>query len=167
MGRTGRRTWVKLHTHGILHGSVSYQLTEAEQIIWVKLICLAGECNRDGQISDNDGRPYPHLFIAHELHCTEELLESALFKCNDEGRTTEDETGIHITNWSVYQSEYQRQKPYRDEKEHGKKMFKKCPQCKFKAETDEIHCPKCAKDGKKVELEKDYAGGKFGHIVKH
>ena len=31
----------------------------------------------------------------------------------EEGRITEDESGIHITNWKLYQSEYDRQKSYR------------------------------------------------------
>ena len=119
----GRRTWIKLHTHGILHGSISYQLNDAEQSVWVKLLCLAGECNRDGQISDNDGRPFPHGFIAHEIHTVLELLETTLNKCIEEGRITEDGSGIHITNWATYQSEYQRQKPYRHPKEGDPDRF--------------------------------------------
>lgn len=165
MGRTGRRTWIKLHTHGILHGSVSYQLSEAEQIIWVKLLCMAGECNRDGQISDNDSRPYPHDFIAHELHTEMELLESTIKKCTEEGRITENESGMHITNWTVYQSEYQRQKPYREQKERGENTYKKCNVCKWKGKTADINCPKCAEKGKTSELEKDFKGGKYGHMV--
>ena len=114
---SGRRTWIKLYCYGRLHGSVVYQLTEAEQSIWDKLLCYAGLIGREGQISDNDNRPFPHSFIAHELHTTEELLESTLEKCKAEGRITEDEHGIHITNWQAYQSEYDRQKPYREDKD--------------------------------------------------
>jgi hypothetical protein len=100
------------------------------------------------------------------MHSDLEVLESTLLLCIDEGRISEDETGIHITNWTIYQSEYQRQKPYRDEKGRGKKTFKKCTECKYKAETEEIYCPDCAKKKKEVKLIKDYSGGKFGHIVK-
>ncbi len=64
-------------------------------------------------IADRDKRPYPHPYIAHELHINEELLERTLGKCKAEGRLTENEHGIYITNWSAYQSEYDRQKPYR------------------------------------------------------
>jgi len=160
MGRTGKRTWIKLHTHGMLHGSVSYQLSEAEQAIWVKLLCLAGECNRDGQISDNDGRPYPHLFISHEIHTTLELLETTLHMCTQEGRITEDESGIHITNWSVYQSEYQRQLPYRQEKKvkiASETLY--CTVCGYATPYDQQtktweYCPLCTKKGKKSKLEK-------------
>ena len=114
MGRTGKRTWIKLHCHGRLHGSIVYQLEEAEQSVFDKLLCFAGECNRDGQISDNDGRPFPREHIAHELHTTLTLLETTLDKCITEGRITENGAGLNITNWFTYQSEYQRQKPYRD-----------------------------------------------------
>lgn len=116
MGRTGARAWIKLHCHGRLHGSIVYQLEEAEQSVFDKLLCFAGECNRDGQISDNDGRPFPKDHIAHELHTSMELLESTLEKCIKEGRIAENGTGLHITNWATYQSEYQRQKPYRGKK---------------------------------------------------
>jgi DnaD/phage-associated family protein len=121
-GNAGRR-WIKLYTRGRLHGSIVYQLEEAEQSVWDKLLCFAGEINRDGQISDNDGRPLPHSFIAHELHTTLELLESTLKKCGEEGRISENDNGIHITNWKEYQSEYERQKPYRE----GKKAKEQLP----------------------------------------
>jgi len=71
----------------------------------------------DGLITDKDERPYPHPFIAHELHISEELFERTLDKCKEEGRITENDKGIRITNWVVYQSEYQRQKPYRQGKQ--------------------------------------------------
>ncbi|MBA7563515.1 hypothetical protein ES708_05174 [subsurface metagenome] len=109
----GKRTWIKLYCYRRLHGSVVYQLTEAEQSVWDKLLCLAGLSSYEGMISDNDGRAYPHSFIAHELSTTIELFESTLAKCIEEGRLSEDEHGIHVTNWAAYQSEYQRQKPYR------------------------------------------------------
>lgn len=113
----GKRTWIKLYCYQRLHGSVSYQLTEEEQSVWDKLLCLAGLCSyQEGLISDNDGRPFPHLHIAQEIHTSEELLASTLKKCENEGRISENENGIHITNWAAYQSEYERQKPYREAK---------------------------------------------------
>lgn len=108
------RKWIKLYCYERLHGSVSFQLTEAEQSVWDKILCLTGLCSISGSISDNSGRAYPHDFIIHELHVNEKLFESALLKCKSEGRISEDEAGIHITNWDKYQSEYNRQKPYQD-----------------------------------------------------
>jgi len=107
------RRWVKLYCYERLHGSVSYQLTEAEQSIWDKLLCLAGLCGNDGIIADHDLRAYPREFIIHELHAELGVFESTMTKCIQEGRITEDAQGIRITNWHKYQSEYDRQKRYR------------------------------------------------------
>ena len=115
MGRT-RRQWVKVYCYELLHGSVSYQLSEAEQSVWVKLLCFAGLCGNDGLIADHDLRPFPHPFIIHEIHTSEDMFETTLAKCKDEGRISEDGQGIKITNWTKYQSEYDRQKPWRDRK---------------------------------------------------
>jgi len=95
---------------------MSYDLEEAEQSVWDKLLCMAGLCGFEGAICNNDGKTFPRSFLAHELHTSEELLESTLKKCKAEGRITEDGAGIHITNWTSYQSEYERQKPYRQKK---------------------------------------------------
>ena len=108
------RRWVKLFCYERIHGSVAFQLTESEQSIWDKLLCLAGLCGHEGLIADHDRRPYPHSFIVHELHTTETLFNSTLRKCITEGRLSEDGEGIKITNWDKYQSEYSRQKPYRE-----------------------------------------------------
>lgn len=117
MPRARKRTWIKLFCYERLHGSVAFQLLPEERSVWDELLCLAGLCGLDGLIADRDERPYPHSYIAHELHISEKLLERTLVKCKEEGRITEDEHGIHITNWAAYQSEYQRQKPYRKKPE--------------------------------------------------
>ena len=113
MGR-GPRRWVKVFCYDMLHGSVSYQLTEEEQAVWVKLLCLAGLCGHEGVIADHDLRPFPHSFIIHELHTDEAIFEATMKKCIEEGRISEDGDGIRITNWVKYQSEYDRQKPWRE-----------------------------------------------------
>ena len=113
MPRAQRRTWIKLYCYERLHGSVSFQLEPEERSVWDELLCFAGLCGLDGLIADRDKRPFPHSYIAHELHITEELFKRTLGKCKEEGRITENEHGIYITNWAAYQSEYARQKPYR------------------------------------------------------
>lgn len=165
MPRAQRRTWVKLYCYERLHGSIAFQLEPEERSTFDELLCLAGICGLDGLIADHDRRPYPHSFIAHECHISEELLERTLDKCKEEGRIKEDEHGIYLTNWATYQSEYQRQKPYREGKKSGKKIHKICPSCSYKALTDEDYCPKCAQKGKESELQRDYKAGKYGHMV--
>lgn len=117
MPRTGgRRTWIKLYPVDCLEGSIRYQLEADERGVWYDLLNLSAICFTPGTISDKDNRPYPHSFIANRLNISIELLERTLTKCEEEGRISENDTGIHITNWASYQSEYLRQKPYRQSK---------------------------------------------------
>ena len=108
------RKWVKVFCYETLHGSISYQLSEAEQAVWLKLLCFAGLCGNEGIIADHDLRPFPDEFICHEIHTDREVFDSTIKKCVDEGRISKDGQGITIVNWKKYQSEYDRQKKYRD-----------------------------------------------------
>ena len=110
----GVRRWVKVYCYETLHGSISYQLSEAEQAVWLKLLCFAGLCGNEGVIADHDLRPFPHEFICHEIHTNKEVFEETLRKCKDEGRISEDGHSITIVNWAKYQSEYDRQKVFRE-----------------------------------------------------
>lgn len=117
MRAQGKRPWIKLHTQECLDGSIRYQLEPSERGVWYDLLIFAALCDpENGNICDRDNRPYPHSFIANRLNIDLELLKSTLNKCLNEGRITEDDFGTHITNWKQYQSEYYRQKPYRDKK---------------------------------------------------
>ena len=111
-----RRPWLKLWAIECIEGSIRWQLEPDERGTWYDILALARICNQQGTIADRDGRPFPHTFIANRLNITLELFETTLTKCKDEGRCKEDEKGIHIVNWKVYQDEYSRQKPYRDKK---------------------------------------------------
>lgn len=114
MARTGgRRTWIKIYPIDCLDGSIRYQLEPDERGVWYDLLNFSAICVEPGVISDKDSRPYPHSFIANRLNISVELLERTLDKCKQEGRISENTSGIHITNWKAYQSEYDRQKPYR------------------------------------------------------
>ncbi len=153
-----KRTWVKLFIGGWLHGSIRWQLEPAERGTWADLIAMAGECGMDGRICDNDGRPFPILFIANQLNIPIELLGSTIAKCKAEGRIENDDGVITISNWKAYQSEYERQKQYRGSKgETAPKHYKKCPECHYLIEATKVTegmeiCPLCNKQGKEVIL---------------
>ena len=119
MRGSSRRSWVKLFITGWLHGSIRWQLDPAERGIWADLICLAGECGKDGAICDNDKRAYPRDYIANQLNVPLGLLDQTIASCIRDGRVDLQGEIIHITNWAAYQSEYERQKPYR-QKQPGK-----------------------------------------------
>ena len=94
---------------GWLHGSIRYQLEPDERGVWVDLIAMAGQCLTGGRICDNSGVAFPRQYIANQLNIPLELLERTIDKCKKEGRIHESEGVLSITNWSVYQSEYERQ----------------------------------------------------------
>ena len=107
-----RRRWIKLYPVECLEGSIRYQLEPDERGVWYDLLNFTALCANSGSIADRDSRPYPHSFIANRLNIPLELLERTLTKCIEENRLKEDKTGIHITNWKYYQSEYDRVKGY-------------------------------------------------------
>jgi len=86
-----------------------------ERATWIDLLLLAGECGKGGLICDNDNQPLPMSYLANHLNIPMELLDRTLEKCQKSHRITKLGNGtIKIVNWKVYQSEYERQKVYRD-----------------------------------------------------
>lgn len=115
-----RRVWIKLWVNECLEGTIRFDFTPAERGVWYDLILLAGRCRVPGVISANETTPYPHSYIAGLLNIDLELLEKALEKCKASGRIKETRRGIELVNWEHYQSEYERQKPYRQGKRDEK-----------------------------------------------
>lgn len=163
-----KRVWVRLDCNGILHGSINWQLTLEEQAVWIKTFAYSAVCGGEpGMIQDNENHPLPHEFIASELHCPVKVFESMLKKSEEDNRLKENSNGIEVVNFKEYQfTEYDRQKPYREAKRAGKKIHKVCPECEYKAITNEEYCPRCEAKGKVTQFKKDYFGGVYGHIVK-
>ena len=112
-----RRPWIKLYPIDCLDGSIRYQLEPDERGVWYDLLNFSAICAKPGTIADKDERPYPLTFIANRLNISLELLEETLKKCIEEGRIKDIDGVIQIVNWGAYQSEYQRQKPYREKKD--------------------------------------------------
>ncbi len=112
-----RRAWIKLYITGMLHGSVRWELTPEERATWIDLLLLAGECNKSGLICDNDGKAFPLAYVANSFNISIKLLERTLEKCMDENRIGQEGGILRIKNWEVYQSEYERQKSYRQKRD--------------------------------------------------
>jgi len=112
-----RRAWVKMWLNECLEGTIRFDFTPAERGVWYDLILLAGRGRVPGTISANETTPYPHSYLAGLLNIPLELFEGTLEKCKSSGRIQESPQGIHLLNWEHYQSEYQRQKPYRQGKQ--------------------------------------------------
>lgn len=108
--------WVKIWTKGILKGSVVAQLSTHEQLIWVKLLCMAGESPVRGVLCRAKDIPYSIPEIAHYITEPVDVVQSTIDKCmadsNDPARHNGNcgnrmslTNGFYsITNWSDYQS---------------------------------------------------------------
>jgi len=110
------RTWVKMDCEGILRGSINYLLPLDGQAVWMKMIALSEVSGgRPGWIEDNNHNGLPYDYIAHELHCTTELLELVIKKMAEDKAIEVNGTGsIRLVNFEHYQfSEYDRQRLYR------------------------------------------------------
>lgn len=75
-------------------------------IIWIKLLCLAGNINDGGAIYITPENPYDVESLADELRRPEEIVSKALDIFAQFDMIGIDESGIiHLTSWEKYQSE--------------------------------------------------------------
>lgn len=116
----GQRTWIKLYCDKWLTGTLRDD-TPATRGIWADLLALAGNLNygEDGIIKLAEGVGLSDQQIAAIFNIDIDTWLAAKGRLLQTDRISQAQDNIiHITNWSFYQSEYQRQKPFR---ERGKK----------------------------------------------
>ena len=107
------KKWVKLWTAESLRGTIRFDFSPEERGVWYDLLAMAGDSRQEGYIGANETHPYPDEWIAATLQIPVKLLKAVIVKCEKTGRIERTEAGLHIRNWSKYQSEYDRQKQYR------------------------------------------------------
>ena len=157
-----KRGWVVLRKSW-LTSSINYRMELDEIAVFSKLIVMADEYGPvPGLISDNDCRPMPHEYLAHQACCPLDVFESVIEKGVKDDSLYENSHGIFMTHFDAYQfTEYDRQKPYRDRKREkkagGASSFKECPACHYTIEVSRVTekmeiCPQCSKKGKEVEF---------------
>ncbi len=108
------RRWIKLWVAESLRGTIRFDFTPAERGVWYDLLSMAGDCRIDGYIASGTDKGYPLPWIAGTLNIPEKILKETIDKCIATDLIEQTEQGLHIINWSKYQSEYDRQKKYRD-----------------------------------------------------
>lgn len=115
-----KRGWVVLRKSW-LTSSINYRMKLEEIAVFSKIIVMADEFGPvPGLISDNDFRPMPHEYLAHQACCDIGLLESCLDKAIKDDSIYENSHGIFVTHFDEYQfTEYDRQKPYRERKKQS------------------------------------------------
>jgi hypothetical protein len=124
-----RRTWVKLYCQEWINGTVRFQLSPEQRAVLTDLLAMAGNSRHPGVIAagQTNGKytPYPTAWLAATLNYDQDSFCESLRILEEQGRIKIEDDIITIVNWSKYQSEYQRQLPYR--KGLTSKVTKKLP----------------------------------------
>jgi DnaD/phage-associated family protein len=126
----GSRTWIKIYCDKWLNGTLREETPEFRGI-WVDLLVLAGsgKYGDSGEIKITDQVGFLDQQLADLLQisvqkwvaCKKKLIETDRVEVGNENV-------IVIKNWSKYQSEYRRQKPYRQDETTIKPPPEKCNQ---------------------------------------
>ena len=113
-----RRTWIKLYVDQTLRGTCFEELEPDERFVWFGFLLLSGDNLIEGKISVTDKVGYTVEQLAGLLDCKVELIERSIKKFVKYGKVKVDKNNvIKICKWEKYQSEYQRQKKYREKDE--------------------------------------------------
>ena len=118
-----RRQWVKLWINEWLEGTTRFQLSAVQRSIWIDLLALAGRSRYPGIVcagkTGEDLTGYPINYLCPLLGVSEKDFQEAIimFKKQDRLSTSssDDAPVITLKTWESYQSEYQRQKGYKEE----------------------------------------------------
>jgi hypothetical protein len=122
--RFGRRTWVKLWVNEWLEGTTRCEMSDAQRAFFIDLLAMAGRSRFPGIVCAGqiNGKFVGYPITKFQSLMTtpinvQETLE--LFERNEKVKLTYTQTEpfalvmVELLKWEQYQSEYQRQKPYR------------------------------------------------------
>jgi hypothetical protein len=123
--RFGRRTWVKLWVDEWLDGTTRFEMSDAQRAFWIDLLALAGRSRFPGRIcpGEVDGSYVGYPLSKFQSLMAEPMdVEATLRLFEKSGKirltvTSESPVRlvmIELVNWDRYQSDYQRQKKYRN-----------------------------------------------------
>jgi hypothetical protein len=113
--------WFKIWGDKWLLGSTRYELTAEQRAVWIDLLAKASKSKVLGQINF-----YSLEQLAQQFNISLELLENTIKRCVEEKKIKffSKKRKILILNWKEYQSEYQRQRPYRQQLSGQSKVTK-------------------------------------------
>jgi len=120
-----RRNWIKLYVDQCLRGTMMDEMKDpGERFLWFAFLLLAGDSPYEGKIALTEDMGYSDEQLGSMLKCDPQLVKKAkrVMVKYDKIKVLKNNI-IQIVNWEKYQSEYQRQKPYRSK--DGQKLLRK------------------------------------------
>lgn len=73
-------------------------------LIWIRLLCLAGEINSGGRLLFTDSKPYDCSMLALQMNRPRQLIKQAIDTFEDYGMIENIDGCLCIKNWEKYQS---------------------------------------------------------------
>ena len=101
------------------------------QLLWVKLLCLAGKQGREGVLVLQEGVPYTPRMLSEILRLDESLVKKGLKAFSQFGMLTKKEGAWAITNWARYQSLTAYEKKLAYDRDYSSKHRKPQPKNTF------------------------------------
>jgi hypothetical protein len=120
-----RRNWIKIYVDQCLRGTMMDEMKDpGERFLWFAFLLLAGDSPYEGKIALTEDMGYTDEQLGSMLKCDPGLIQRAkkVMVKYDKIKVLKNNI-IQIVNWKKYQSEYQRQKPYRSD--DGQKLLRK------------------------------------------
>lgn len=166
--------WMKFYPKRWLTGTLRTQNDERERAFWIDILSMAATSTYPGIIAaSKEGREYigyPLGYIAGALQHDYSFVAETLGKFQQQKRLSVEVQGnepdqvsvIRITNYRRYQSEYQRQKPYREAKREQVRSQPPLPGM-GKHQHQRGEAPPEYLEG--AEPLKDFKAGKYGKAV--
>lgn len=125
--RFGRRHWVKLWVNEWLDGTTRFEMSDAQRAFWIDLLAMAGRSRVPGIVCAGaiNGVPVGYPINKFQSLLSEPIDIEATFQLFEKNGKIKVEITqeipiklykLELLNWAKYQSEYQRQKPYRQKK---------------------------------------------------
>lgn len=94
------------------------------ELVWIKILCLAGKCNKDGFLMVSEKVPYTVEMLSSKFRMDELLIKNALDVLSDLSMIEKVGKAYMVSNWLLHQSEKgideirqkarERQKRYRE-----------------------------------------------------
>jgi hypothetical protein len=121
--KIGRRKWVKLWVDEWLEGTTRFEMNDSQRAFWIDLLAMAGRSRVPGVVfagmAGDRAIGYPLKKFEILLSSSTDILQTFELFVRMQKIKMDVEIGpptlytIHILNWEKFQSEYHRQKKYR------------------------------------------------------
>lgn len=120
--------WIKLNINIFNNRKIKSMLTpsckRSKVLIWIMLLCYAGELNMDGTICFDKDIPFSDSELAKQLGITACSLKNALKTFSEYNMIEIDEKGIiKIINWELYQNQ-EKMKQIKENRNSRNKRYK-------------------------------------------